>query len=89
MSFPHTELFKVWVWFPDGTHMAETDWVDAETAVTKAASLSQNVGARVGTTEKITIVDLGDYTVFEWRYGEGVVYPPPQDESPRVSEELR
>lgn len=34
-----------------------------------------NVTAKVGLTERVTIVDSGDCLVAEWKYGEGIVWP--------------
>jgi hypothetical protein len=70
-----SETFSVWVWFPDGSHICELEDVSAEHALQKARSLALNVGAKIGTTRKITIVDQDDYTVFEWQYERGMVYP--------------
>jgi hypothetical protein len=73
------DRFAVWVWFPDGTHLCEAEDLDEESAAKKACSLSQNVGARIGTTQRITIVEQkSDDTVFEWTFGKGVTFPVPQ-----------
>jgi len=71
------EEYSVWVFFPDGTHHAVLRWVDAKTAVEKAKSQTETIGARIGTTVRIIITDGGDLTCFEWKYGEGVTYPKP------------
>jgi len=69
--------FSVYVFFPDGSYEAVLRWVDAKTAVEKAKSQTETIGARIGTTQRIIITDGGDITVFEWRFGEGVTYPKP------------
>lgn len=44
---------------------------------TKAAKhYTMSVGARIGTTVRVIITDGGDMIVFEWKHGEGVVFPP-------------
>ena len=34
-------------------------------------------GAKLGTTQRVIIVDSEDYVTFEWKRGDGVVFPPP------------
>jgi hypothetical protein len=52
----------------------------AEEAVKAAKHYTNSIGARLGTTKRVTITDGGDCTNFEWRHGEGVVYPPDDKE---------
>jgi hypothetical protein len=68
--------FSVYVFRPDGTYWRELSFVSAERAVTWAKWLTEERAARHGETAKIIITDGGDFTVFEWRFGEGVVHPP-------------
>jgi hypothetical protein len=68
--------FSVFTFFPDGSYEAQLRWVDAQTAVEYAHVQTLTVGARIGTTVRIIITDGGDFTVFEWRHGEGVTFPP-------------
>lgn len=65
--------FNVWVFLPDETHFAVEEWVDAERAVTVA----KRATAVPGNAARIIITDGGDHTVFEWRRGKGVTWPPP------------
>jgi hypothetical protein len=67
--------FSVYQFFLDDKYERVLDFVDAETAVKKAKSLSQSVGAKLGMTVRIIITDGGDHTVFEWKRGEGVTFP--------------
>jgi len=71
------EEFSVYQYFPDDSYELVFDYVDAETAVVAAEQLSRSVGARIGTTRRIIITDGGDFTVFEWKFGEGVTFPTP------------
>ena len=58
--------------------------VDARTALTRAGELSRSVGGQIGTTQRIILTDAGDFTVFEWLFGKGVVFPPqPEGEGAR------
>lgn len=70
------EVFAVWQFFRDGTHECVGRHLDAKAAVKKARDYCHSVGATVGTTVRVIITDDGDYTVFEWRRGRGVVFPP-------------
>lgn len=70
-----TELFSVYQFFPDGTHEQVLHSVPAEEAVEKAYRCTTSVGARIGTTVRVIITDQDDNTCFEWKPGEGVVFP--------------
>ncbi len=56
-------------------------FVGAEEAVMAAKHYTTSVGARLGLTQRVIITDGGDFTCFEWKYGEGVTYPPPEERS--------
>jgi hypothetical protein len=49
--------------------------VSAEEAVAAAAHYCRSVGAQLGLVEKVIILDADDFVNFEWRRGEGLVYP--------------
>jgi hypothetical protein len=70
--------FSVFQFFPDDLYERVASGISAERAVTLAANLTRSVGGRIGTTRRVIITDGGDYTVFEWRFGEGVVFPQPR-----------
>ena len=56
--------------------MAKVTWPSRrETAVTTAKRLTESLGGRLGTTERVIITDGGDCIAFEWRHEEGVVFP--------------
>jgi hypothetical protein len=74
------EEFSVWIFFPDGTHLAELRWVDAEAALECARFVIARPAARLGIINKVIITDGGDYTAFEWQYGKGVTFPNPNAE---------
>lgn len=73
-TFPPGE-FSVYQFFPDEQYEEVLRFVDAETAVRTAAQLCRSLGGRIGTTQRVIITDGGDYTTFEWKFGEGVVFP--------------
>ena len=72
-----SERFSVYQFFPDDSYEQVADGMSAEMAVALAKRLSRSVGGRIGTTRRIIIVDDGDCCCFEWKFGEGVTYPPP------------
>lgn len=66
--------FSVYQEFEDGTQECVRTLVDAETAVKAAHHYCHSVGAQIGTTRRVIIVDSGDCTNFEWKFGEGVTF---------------
>lgn len=68
--------FSVCQFFMDETHEYVRRFVGAEEAVKAAIHYSTSVGAKMGTTVKVIITDGGDLTNWEWRKGEGIVFPP-------------
>lgn len=71
-----TGEFSVWQFFADDTSERVRHSVDAEEAVSAAHHYTTSVGARLGFTKRVIIVDGGDFTTFEWKAGQGVVFPP-------------
>lgn len=78
-----TGEFSVFQFFEDETYEKVREFVSAEEAVRAAAHYSTNVAAQMGVTRRVIITDDGDYTVFEWRNGEGVVFGMPGQEVPK------
>jgi hypothetical protein len=70
------ELFKVWIFFPDGTYMPEGDWQPVEEAIKQAKRSIQKPAAMLGMITKVMITDQGDLCCFLWEYGKGTVFPP-------------
>ena len=70
-----TDRFDVWIWFPADWHDRVGQGLDAKAAVETAVDYTRRPAAMCGIIRRVTIVDEEDYTVFEWRYGEGVVFP--------------
>lgn len=69
------ELFSVVQFFPDGSHEYVRERVPAKQAVEAAYHYTHNVASMAGITRRVIITDDGDCCCFEWRYGEGVVFP--------------
>jgi hypothetical protein len=68
--------FSVCRFNDDGTYEYVRRGVDAREAVETAKVYTSNPAALLGITKRVIITDGGDCTNFEWRFGEGVVYPP-------------
>jgi hypothetical protein len=73
------ELFNVCQFFEDDSYEYVRTNVPAEEAVKAAHHYCNSVGAKLGMTRRVIITDMGDCTNFEWKYGEGVTYPPRED----------
>lgn len=54
----------------------EVRFVDHKTACTRFVDLINNVAARTGITRRVIITDGGDFTCMEWKFGEGITFPP-------------
>jgi len=48
---------------------------EAEKCVKEAKRITESVGGQCGMVSKVMITDSGDCCIFEWRFGEGVVFP--------------
>jgi hypothetical protein len=67
--------FSVVQFFLDGSWEKVREFVSAEEAVKAARHYCSSVGARLGTTVRVIIIDGGDHICFEWKFGEGVTFP--------------
>ncbi len=70
------EVFNVCMFFPDESYEYDCRNVTPEQAVERAKSVITSVGGRTGMLRRVIITDLGDNINFEWKFGEGVVFPP-------------
>jgi hypothetical protein len=70
--------FSVCQFFADGSYEYVKRYVGAEEAVKAARHYTDNVAVKLGITKRVIITDGGDYCVFEWKAGEGVTYPTPE-----------
>jgi hypothetical protein len=68
--------FSVCQFFPDGSYEYVRRWVTAEAAWAAFVRSTTSVGAKIGTTRRVIITDGGDCTNAEWKFGEGLTYPP-------------
>lgn len=70
--------FSVCQFFADGSYEYVRRNVGAEEAVIAARHYTDNVAVKMGLTKRVIITDGGDSIVFEWKAGEGVTYPTPE-----------
>lgn len=68
--------FSVRQYFADGDHEDVMQGVDASTAVNRAKRLIDSVGGQIGNTCRVIIIDGGDCIAFDWRFSDGIVFPP-------------
>lgn len=68
--------FSVYQFLPDGTTERVGDHLDAGAAVELAHSYTTRPAALMGVIRRVIITDGEDFTVFEWKNGEGVTFPP-------------
>jgi hypothetical protein len=73
------ELFHVCQYFKDGSYEYVRRNVPAEQALKAFDHYVASVAARVGITVSVMIIDQGDCVNAEWKYGEGIVFPPPSE----------
>lgn len=74
-----TELFSVCQFFEDGQYEYVRRRIPADEAVRVFETYTNNPAAKIGITKRVIITDSGDCTNAEWRFGEGVVFPKPEN----------
>ncbi len=72
--------FSLYWWDADEGQHEELRFVPPERAVMRAQTLIQGPAALIGIVQRVIITDGGDFTNFEWKHGEGVIYPPQRKE---------
>lgn len=66
---------SVYQFFANGKWELVENLVDLETAVRTARALTESVGAKIGLTSRVIIMDAAGFTSFEWIKGRGLVFP--------------
>jgi hypothetical protein len=67
--------FSVYQFFEDDTYECVRQFVGIQEATDAFAHYTNNVASNIGVTKRVIITDGGDFTVAEWKYGEGLVWP--------------
>lgn len=73
---PSANEFSVCQFFADDSYEYLGRYLSDENAVRMAVQAARSVGAKLGTTKRVIITDGGDCINWEWKHGEGIVYPP-------------
>jgi hypothetical protein len=74
-----TELFSVCQFFNDGSYEYVRQHVSTEEAIKAFKFYTHNVAVQMGLTVRVIITDSGDCIVAEWKRGEGLVFPKPEE----------
>lgn len=74
------EKFSVYQFFEDESYERVRYLVPLDEALLAVRHYCNSVGARLGVTVRVIITDSGDLTCFEWKNGQGVVFPPKMEE---------
>ena len=69
------DKFQVFQFFEDGSYELVRPWCHTDEAMRVALHYCTSVGAKLGITKRVIVVDNGDCIAFEWKFGEGVVFP--------------
>lgn len=67
--------FSVCQFFENGSYEYVRRYVSAESAVRTARHYCSSIAAKMGMVVRVIITDGGDFTCFEWKVNEGVVFP--------------
>jgi len=59
----------------DGSYEYVRRYVSVEEAARAFKFYTSNVASRIGTTTRVIITDGGDCINYEWKFGEGIVFP--------------
>jgi hypothetical protein len=73
------ELFSVCQFFPDGSYEYVRRYVSVGDAVKAFKHYTSSVGARMGVTHRVIIIDAMDCVNMEWEFGKGIVFPAKED----------
>lgn len=71
------EHFSVCQFFHDDTYEYVRTAVTAEEAMRAVSHYINNPAAKIGITKRVIVTDPGDCICFEWKFKEGIVFPPP------------
>lgn len=73
-----SERFNVYQFFDDATNEEVRRGVTQEQAIKAVQHYTDCVASKMGIIRRVIITDDLDLTIFEWKFGEGVVFPTPE-----------
>jgi hypothetical protein len=68
--------YAVYQFFLDGTNEQVGEGLADKAAIERAADFVRRPAATIGIIARVIVTNEGDEIVFEWRHGEGIVFPP-------------
>jgi hypothetical protein len=71
--------YSVALFYRDGSWEYVRRFVMPEQAVQAAKAHCISIGGRTGLVQRVIITDGGDDCVFEWKHGQGVTFPTPEE----------
>ena len=71
-----SEKFSVHQFFADSSHEEVGRGLSAERAMQLTRQCCTSVGAKVGTTIRVILVDDGEAVTLEWKHRDGITFPP-------------
>lgn len=74
--------FSVYQFFVSGEYERVREWVTVDEAIRAATHYCSSIAAQTGIVTRVIITDGGDSTVLEWKYGEGITWPPRRASTP-------
>ena len=72
------EQFSVRVYYDDGRRQIVRRFVSAQEACRVFQHYTSSLGVRLGSTVRVIIIDRSDCMVREWKFEQGVTFPPPR-----------
>jgi hypothetical protein len=72
------EQFSVRVYYDDGRRQYVRRFVSAQEVCRAFQHHTRSLGARLGSTVRVIIIDSSDCMVREWKFEQGVTFPPPR-----------
>lgn len=75
---PNRAQFSVYVFWQDGEWTSQDDWrwLKMGPATQLAVQLTRRPINRTRLVSSIIITDGGDFTIWEWKPGQGITFPP-------------
>lgn len=68
--------YSVATFLKDNSHHYVIRWVDAAEAVSRFVTEIRKPAAKIGVIVRVIVTDGGDHTNMEWKFNEGIVFPP-------------
>lgn len=73
--------FSVTQFFSENCYETVRERVSPEEAMAAVSHYINNPAAKIGITRRVIVTDGGDCICFEWKFGEGIVFPPKENDN--------